>query len=1150
MLKRAPTFDIAHSIPDSGRERPVNADSAPAHREEVASRHRGIFIGRERELGELSRAIDEAGSGIGGLVMIVGEPGIGKSRLVEEAASDAEKRRVRVLWGRCHEGEGAPVYWAWSQVLRACLREKGISAILRGLGAAAADLAQVVPELGPRIGTEEALRLDPEQARFRFFESVALFLASASRKKPLVLVLDDLHWADEPSLLLLRFLARELRDARVLIVGTYRQTELGRHHPLSRILGQLTETHRIQLRGLGEKDVGHFVESSGGGPVSQGIVSILHSSTGGNPFFLGEIVRILLQEGHLRDGSPPDLSATSIPQGIREVIGRRLDALSPECNRVLAMASVIGRELSLEVLARVAGRSGEELLDPIGEAVAAGILVALPRTAGRVAFSHALVRETLYQEISSPRRVALHGEIADALEELHGRRLEPILGELAFHCTMAAPTRDFERAVRYSIGAGAQATGSLAYEEAARQYERALELLEAANVTEHRRCEVTLALAEALSKCGETERARKAFLGAAGLAKAAGAPELLADAALGYGLDPGGQLEGIATVGHVDDTLVRLLVEALDALPAGESPLRARILARLAAASYWAEPYARRDELSKEALDMARRTNDPRALVAVLNCARYALLVPENVQERIEESEEMLRVAREARDAERELVARRWRVMDFLELGDVATADREIDAHARRSREVRHPFSSWLSALWEAMRALLEGRYDAAEAAAGSALSIGERIRYPHALSFYGAQMFRLWWERGDLGALDTAVTEILKRAPAVPAVRCAVAFANAELGRLDEARAQYELLAADGFGDLRHDVVWLVSLAMLVEVASKLEDRKGAGRLYELLLPYAWGTVVVGPPPAACYGPVAHYLGMAASIAGRNEDAARHFGEALRIAGAMGARPWVALTQYEHARAISEARPEEALRRIGKSLETATDLGMKLLAERAGALRRRLAGDEGSDVPGGAARMRAPSRNVFRREGDHWTIAYEGKTFRLRDAKGLRYLADLFSAPGRELHVSDLVAVAEAGSARASSGRKPSAPLGDAGEILDPKARAEYRRRLEELQGELEEAERFGDTGRTESLKTELEFLTNELAAGYGLGGRARKAADSVERARKAVTNRIRDRIVRIAEEHPALGSHLENSIRMGAFCSYSPEKPVVWEL
>ena len=364
------------------------------------------FVGRERELGELRAAFDRAVEGKGSLAMLVGEPGIGKTRTSQELTAYAEERGAQVLLGRCHEQAGMPPYWPWVQPVRTSIQQKTPEMLRREMGAGAADIAELIPEVHgklPNLEPAPALE-DLEQARFRLFDSITTFLKASAEHQPVVLVLDNLHWADRPSLLLLEFLAQELAGSRLLVVGTYRDVELSRRHPLAETLGELTKERlfqRILLRGLSEEDVRRFVETTAGLTPSQSLVDAVYTQTEGNPLFVTEVVRGLVEEGELTADDPGrELpSIVRIPEGVREAIGRRLNRLTERCSETLTIASVIGREFELRQLQLLISSassgqalSEDQLLEVLEEAVGARIIDELPQAVGRYQFTHALVR--------------------------------------------------------------------------------------------------------------------------------------------------------------------------------------------------------------------------------------------------------------------------------------------------------------------------------------------------------------------------------------------------------------------------------------------------------------------------------------------------------------------------------------------------------------------------------------------------------------------------------------------------------------------------------------------------------------------------------------------------------------------------------------
>jgi len=445
----------------------------------------GVFVGREREAEELRRGLDDALSGRGQLLLLVGEPGIGKTRTASELCTYARLRGAQVLIGRCYEGEGAPAYWPWVQAIRSYVEACDGAELQSEMGPGAADIAQIVSEVHAKLpGLPAPPAIEPDQARFRLFDSITTFLKNASRRQPLVLLLDDLHWADKASLLMLQFLARDLAGARLLVLGTYRDVELGRQHPLAQTLGELAREQvgtRVLLRGLGEPEVKRYIEMTAGVAPSATLVAAVFRETEGNPFFLSEVVRLIVADGRLQDSGDTSSWTVAIPQSVREVVGRRLDHLGEACNGVLTTAAVIGREFGLDALERVTQIEGDRLLELIEEAEAARVIEEVRgerNTIGRYSFSHALIRETLYGELSTTRRVRLHKQIGETLESLYAADIDAHLSELAYHFGEAAAAGEAEKAIDYAHRAGDRAVSLVAWEEAAGQYERALQALE------------------------------------------------------------------------------------------------------------------------------------------------------------------------------------------------------------------------------------------------------------------------------------------------------------------------------------------------------------------------------------------------------------------------------------------------------------------------------------------------------------------------------------------------------------------------------------------------------------------------------------------------------------------------------------------------
>jgi tetratricopeptide (TPR) repeat protein len=1107
-----------------------------------------VFVGRDAELAALTAGLDEAYEGRGQLFLLSGEPGIGKSRIADELAARARGREMHVLWGRCWEAGGAPAYWPWVQSLRSYVRDLDAETLRSQLGRGASDLAQLVPEIGDIVPRPpRSIAVDPETVRFRLFEAVAEFLRSAGESRPLVLVLDDLHAADAPSLLLLQFLAGELADARLMLLGAYRDVDPTLHDPLSSTLAELARlpvTHTLALSGLDRREVAAFIGASFGMEPEEALVAAMYEETEGNPLFLGEVVQLLASEGKLARVALDPFPRLEIPHGIRAVIDHRLGRLSEQCRGVLTLAAVFGREFSLGAVALVGELSPDGILELLEDAIAERVVT--PAAPGRLRFSHALIRDVLYDELPPARRIKLHREIGEALERFYAEP-GPHLAELAHHFVAAAPAGDVGKAVRYAWRAAERAVRLLAYEEAARLFRHALEALELEPSGDQRtECELLIGLGDALARAGDFGEAKRTFLQAAEIARSTKMSELLARAALGYG----GRF--VWEPGRGDPHLLPLLEDALAALPKTDSELRVRVAARLAGGPLQdlGAAESRRAALSLEAVETARRLGDAPTLAYALDGRCVAIWGPqETLEERLAVTSELVEVAEGAGDKELMYDGHMFRFAVSVEVGDMRAAYAELEAQTRLAEELRQPAQLWFEAVLRTTLATFEGRFAEAEELLHTAAKRGERAAGLLADVYKTIQLWALRREQGRLREVERPLADASRRFGMYDVLRCIQAHVAAELGDEQSARAELHALAADGFAALPKNDDWIFEVCLLADANRLVQDPIDPGLIYELLLPFADRNAFT--PPGVCIGSVARVLGVLASSMGQWNEADHHFGRALERNSAMDARPWAVRTSCDWAEMLLRRNGpgdrEQAAELLASAADTAKQLGMASLVERAAALR-----EGGSEMLVEPHRP-AATRSVFRRDGEYWSVAYEQDVFRLRDSKGLRYLARLLGEPGREVHALDLVA-GERGAASAAQTAEPGlAPsLGDAGEILDPRAKAEYRRRLDELEGELEEARAFGDIERAARAEAERDFLVRELAGAIGLGGRDRRMGSPSERARVSVTRAIRSALARIHEHSPALGDHLERTIHTGTYCSYTPDPraPIDWRI
>jgi len=907
---------------------PVPVVPWPAPLAAVLDRH--ALVGRTRELGVLEEYWGDAVAGARQLVLLAGDAGIGKTRLAAELGRRARDDGALVLYGRYDEEALAP-YQPVVEMVRGWSSGASLEPLRDRLGVRAAELGILFGELGPPPG-DSASGGDPDARRMRFFDAVAALLGEAGARSPLVLVFDDLHWADRPTLQLLRHLVRSPQPRRALLLGTYREAELEPGHPLLELVADVRREgllHRLDLGGLAEPEVAELVAALGVPSAEPAFVRALHGETEGNPFFIEEVVR------HLRESERElhaDISLTDagVPDGVREVTARRLRRLDAESRQALQVAAVIGREFDYDVLEAVAPLDDDTLIAALEEGVEARVLREAGRV-GRYAFTHALVRATLYDGLSQLRRARLHGRVGEAIARLRGGDLDPHLPQLAYHFAQAAPVEQPERAIDFALAAARRADRLLAWEEAAQHYRAALRARDLSGAHDDPvRAELLLAQGASEDRAGMEDEARATFEDAMATARVLGDAALFGRAALGFA----GQW---SVLGRVDTDRLSLLEEALAALGDEDTPLRARLMARLALELYYSGEPERRQELSEQAVELARRLGDPRTLAACLDARHYALWRPETVDERLEVAAELRSVAEQTGDPELELEGAGWTVVDLLELGDVQGADVQIAAASKLAEALQRPLWLWWTSLLRCTRAQMAGHFDEAERLADETLEIGRHGQAENAGNAYAQALFNIRREQGRLAEVEPSVRRFIELYPRLVAWRAALALLLVELGREDEARVEFEALA--GLEDLPRDANWLIGVTLLAEVCGALRDGARAEPLYALLEPYAGRNVVVGRA-ATCNGAASRLLGILAAAMRSWELAEGHFISALAMHEKMGARPWVARTQVAYAEMLltRRRRGDRARARdlLAEAMVTADALGMPVVAQRA----------------------------------------------------------------------------------------------------------------------------------------------------------------------------------------------------------------------
>jgi DNA-binding CsgD family transcriptional regulator len=940
------------------------------------------FIGRRRELALLRERLDAARAGSGGIALLSGEPGIGKTRLLDVLAADANAAGMTVYWGRCWEGDGAPAFWPWAQVLRAIVRQLPDDALRDALDGGS-DVARVLPELRSRLpDLPEPPELGPEAVRFRTWDAIAGFLLAVARRTAggLLLVLDDLHWADESSLLLLRFLAPALADAPLLLVGAFREEEVSGEGPLAATLAALRRERAVSfmpLRGLTVEEVARLVDviSDGARGARVADAGDLHGRTDGNPFFVIQLVQ------HAGEAGRPDAGAGGLPESVRAVIRRRLGRLSPACRELLTLAAVAGREFTLGLVQRAFVEEADGARAPLellAEAEATRLVEAVPEAPGRFRFVHALVRETLYDDLLSARRVLYHRRVGEALEALSAADPTPHLTDLAYHFGQAAPGGEVDRAVAYARRAAEQAFAVSAVEEAMRLYGWALSAAALRNPPDAReRCELLLARAEAHAWTAALA-ARDESAAAFALAERLGDAERMARAALAFGVS-------VQDWVGEDPDLLAMLEQARQALGDQPTPLAAEVTARLASAYGFTGGTARPElavPLARSALALARRAGDAAGLARVCFWAYHAL---RSESDGVEVLEEGIRAGDAAGEDLHSYSAtlRQRRMLHDLAQGNMERFHADLERWSAFTQRYRSmPAATGLDST-QTMYLIMVGRYREALRQIEVVEDEARRSRNTLFSGLIREQRFYIAREAGEHAPWESPLRRAIHVRDRLFA-RCMLALLLADHHRCEEARAELAVVARDDFREAQRGTHPGNCLAILADVCTVLVDADNARTLYRLLLPYGGEALVGGN---LCFGASDRYLGMlAATIAGGKPadggtwDAAahRHFAAALAWNARVGARPALAWTRYDYARYLlsrsdaggtGSGRPsQEAL--LTDARAAATELGMALLLSRCDALQssspRHASAVDSS--PLSAAGLSAREREVLRR--------------------------------------------------------------------------------------------------------------------------------------------------------------------------------------
>jgi len=915
------TFDVAWeplrgtaSMPLSGR---------------LAVRPTAGVVGRNAEMQIMTDATKRVAGGEGREVFLIsGEAGLGKTTLVAEAARAAFDMGTCVLFGHCEEDLATP-YQLFAEALGHYVTHAPEEQLLAHVETHGSELSRLVPALASRIRElPPSKATDSDSERFLLFAAVVGLLDTMAKEQPVVLVLDDLQWADKGSLLLLRHLASAEQAMRVLVLGTYRDSELSQTHPLTDTLAALhclRGVSHIELAGLDNSGVVALLEAAAGQSLDAAGVGLAHAvyrETDGNPFFVSELLRHLWETGAIyqdttgRWVAESTLEQLALPDSVRVVIGARVGRLGKDAGRVLSVASVIGRDFDLDLLARATKASEDDLLD-ILDAAASAALVREVADSGRYSFAHALIQQTLYEDLGHNRRARSHRQVAEALEDLCGDRPGERVGELARHWTCATQPLDLAKAIGYSKRAGDAALGALAPGDALRYYAQALDLYH--QVADHDPVlgiDLAIGLGTAQRQTGDAA-SRETLLTAARQAADLGDTNRLVAAALAN--DRGYTSNNNAT----DTDKVEVLEIALDRLPFDHHD-RALVLATLCSELSYGSTLERRKALADEALVIAESSGDDATIARVVNQVLFPLLVPSMFEQQLTWTADALARAERVGDPVLLFLMAHSRATAVFLAGDIDEMDRCIEIMCALAEKLDQPILSWTNTFNLAKRAQIAGDTELAEQLATRALQIGTDCGQPDAALFFGGQLMVVSAQRGTMGELIPLIEEMIDEAVATPGVfTAALALAHAEANHAEDVRHMLEEFAAADF-DLPGDQAWITGMFCYAEAAVHCGDPKYAEPIFDRLAPWAEQSVASGSVTAS--GLVSQSLGGLATVLRRYDEADAYFVKSAAMSARMNAKFFVAVTDLLWGSMLAERKAE------GDS-EKALDLLMKAQA-------------------------------------------------------------------------------------------------------------------------------------------------------------------------------------------------------------------------
>ena len=881
---------------------------------------------------------------------ISGEPGQGKTTLVAEAARSEFDSGSCVLFGHCEEDLATP-YQLFAEALGHYVAHAPEEQLRTHVARFGSELTRLVPSLADRVADlPPSKATDTDTERYLLLAAVIGLLTEVSENQLVLLVLDDLQWADEGSLLLLRHIMASDQRMQVLIVGTYRDSELSLTHPLLDTLASLRrrgEVARLELAGLDNGGVVAFMEAIAGYTLDDAAVTLAHAvhrDTDGNPFFVSELLRHLSETGTIyqdesgRWVTDESLEQMKLPLSVHEVIGARVGRLGLDSGKVLSLAAVIGRDFDLDLLSRATETAEEDLLDILDRAVSAALVRELAHAPGRFTFAHALIQQTLYEDLGPTRQARAHRLVAEALEDMCGNDPGARVGELARHWIGASQGSDVLKAVRYSQQAGDAALGALAPADALRHYTDARDLSERAAASDPvLAIDLAIGLGTAQRQTGDPAF-RDTLLGAARRAIELGDTARLVTAALAN--DRG----FYSAVGAIDADKVEIL-ETAAAMLSTPSADRALVLATLCSELAHGSPLERRQVLADEAIAIAESLHDDAVLVRVLNHIQVALQVPSLLALSLTRTTLALELAARVGDPVQLYWAAQWRAEVAARSGDSDEMLRCIGIHGSMAEQLNQPILNWGHAFISAVPAQIAGDTDEAEGLATEALQIGKESGQPDAETIFGAQLIIVCGQRGTMSDLAPLIEQMAAEAPDISQwlFKSLLAKAYVEGDRFDAARVLLEDFAEAHF-DLPQDQIWLTGMVDFAEAAIECGDPRYAGPLFERLEPWADQLPATG---GSALAPVSYYLGGLSTVLGRFDDAESYFSHCGALCARMGAKFFAVRTDLALGRLLAaRCRPGDVAKArdlFTSTHATAARLGYGAVERRAGEALRTL---------------------------------------------------------------------------------------------------------------------------------------------------------------------------------------------------------------